>query len=100
VRAGLVKRPEAYRWSSAAAHLRGRDDELVKAAALLERIGEWGPFLAGGLREEQAEVLRRHERTGRPLGGAMFVRGLEAVLGRMLSRGKPGPKGGRKGRER
>ena len=33
VRAGLVKRPEAYRWSSAGAHLRGRDDELVKASA-------------------------------------------------------------------
>jgi putative transposase len=56
--------------------------------------------LAGGLREEQAEVLRRHERTGRPLGGPMFVKGLEAVLGRMLGRRKPGPKGARKGRGR
>ena len=96
VRARLAERPEAYRWSSARAHLRGRDDELVKAGALLERIGEWGPFLAGGLRAEQAEVLRRHERTGRPLGGELFVRGLESVLGRMLRRGKPGPKGARK----
>ena len=96
VRAGLVKRPEAYRWSSAKAHLRGRDDELVKAGPLLERIGEWGPFLAGGLREEQTELLRRHERTGRPLGGALFVRGLEAVLGRLLSPRKRGPKGARK----
>ena len=31
VRAGLVDRAEAYRWSSAAAHLAGRDDLLVKA---------------------------------------------------------------------
>ena len=96
VRARLAERPEAYRWSSARAHLRGRDDELVKAGALLERIGEWGPFLGGGLREEQAEVLRRHERTGRPLGGALFVRGLEAVLWRLLSPRKRGPKGARK----
>jgi len=28
VRAGLVKTPEAYRWSSAVAHISGRDDEL------------------------------------------------------------------------
>ena len=30
VRAGLVKSPGVYPWSSAAAHLTGRDDELVR----------------------------------------------------------------------
>ena len=32
VRAGLVDRPEDYHWSSAAAHLAGQDDRLVKVA--------------------------------------------------------------------
>src|SRR5713226_6773856 len=32
VRAGLVNAPSRYRWSSAAAHLRGRDDALVQVA--------------------------------------------------------------------
>jgi putative transposase len=33
------KDPAAYPWSSAAAHLAGRDDELVKVEPLLEMIG-------------------------------------------------------------
>src|SRR5271157_240068 len=35
VRAGLVQAPSRYRWSSAAAHLRGRDDAPVQVAPLL-----------------------------------------------------------------
>ena len=34
VRAGLVKAPSRYRWSSAAAHVRGKDDALVQVAPL------------------------------------------------------------------
>jgi hypothetical protein len=34
VRAGLVQAPSRYRWSSAAAHLRGRDDERDKGTSL------------------------------------------------------------------
>ena len=37
VRAGLVQAPSRSRWSSGAAHLRGRDDVLVQVAPLLER---------------------------------------------------------------
>ena len=36
VRAGLVQAPSRYRWSSAAAHLRRRDDVLVQVAPLLQ----------------------------------------------------------------
>ena len=36
VRAGLVQAPGRYRWSSAAAHLRGRDDALVQVAPRLQ----------------------------------------------------------------
>jgi putative transposase len=35
VRAGLAARPWKYLWSSASAHVAGRDDALVKAAPLL-----------------------------------------------------------------
>ncbi len=34
VRAGLVRSPSRYRWSSAAAHMRGRDDALVRVRPL------------------------------------------------------------------
>ena len=93
VRARLAAAPEAWPWSSARAHLDGRDDRLVTAAALGDEVGDWRAFLAGGLRERDAEDLRRHERTGRPLGDAGFLAELERRLGRRL---RPGKRGRRK----
>ncbi|MCG8694799.1 MAG: transposase [Minwuiales bacterium] len=92
VRAGLVRRPRDWRWSSARAHLRGRDDSLVEVAPLLERIPDWTAFLAGGMAEEDIDRIRRHSRTGRPLGGKRFIQRLERRLGRALAPRKPGPK--------
>src|SRR5208337_4466498 len=45
VRAGLVQAPSRYRWSSAAAHLRGRDDVLVQVAPLLQMAPNWRRLL-------------------------------------------------------
>jgi putative transposase len=98
VRAGLVDGAEDYRWSSAAAHLAGRDDRLVQVGPLLGLAGDWRTFLAGGVAEADLRLLRRHERTGRPLGSAGFVSRVEGLLGRVLARQKPGPKRGWKGR--
>jgi len=95
VRAGFAAEPGAYPWSSAQAHLRGRDDRLVKVEPLLRMEPKWGQFLAAGLPEEQAEALRRSERTGRPAGSVGFVALLEGVTGRTLQKQKPGPRGPR-----
>lgn len=95
VRAGLVKDPAAYPWSSAAAHLSGRDDTLVRVKPLLEMVGNWRDFLLGGVSEEEIEEIRRHEKTGRPLGSEGFVGKLEEALSRRLQRQKPGRKRGR-----
>ncbi len=92
VRAGLCARPEHWRWSSARAHLEGRDDPLVGVAPLLERVGDWRAFLDAGTPAATAKTLERHVRTGRPLGTEAFVRDLEQRLGRRLRRLKPGPK--------
>jgi putative transposase len=92
VRANLVTEASLWPWSSARAHLSKQDDEMVKVTPILEMVGDWKNFLA----EEQEETLndiRKHERTGRPLGTAGFVEGLELELGRKLKRNKPGPKG-------
>jgi len=91
VAAGLVIHPERYRWSSARAHLDGKDDKLVKIAPLLERASDWREFLSVPTTED-FELLQRHERTGRPLGSAAFVEELEQTLGRGLRPRKPGPK--------
>ena len=37
---GLVAQPGSYRWSSASAHLSGRDDVLVKSTPLLDVAGD------------------------------------------------------------
>ena len=91
VRAGLVARPRQWPWSSARAHLTGRDDELAEVAPLLERVPDWAAYLAENLEDARLEKLRRHARTGRPLGAEAWVRSLEHRLGRALAPGKPGP---------
>ena len=68
VRARLATVPEAWPWSSARAHLSGQDDGLTAREPLTGTVGDWRAFLAGGLQEREADDLRRHERTGRPLG--------------------------------
>jgi putative transposase len=92
VRAKLVRRARDWRWSSARAHLSGRDDALVQVKPLRERAGAWAAFLGEGLEDEEYEAIRRCERTGRPLGSPAFIRRLEKKLGRVLARQKPGPK--------
>jgi putative transposase len=92
VRAKLVDSPEAYKWSSAVAHSEGRDDKLVKVSPLLSLVGHWREFLSQAPSQDQLEVLRHHERTGRPLGEERFVAKIEKALGRILHRRKPGPK--------
>ena len=60
VRARLVGRPQDWAWSSARAHLSGRDDELVKVRPLLDRVGQAGPGIRVGLRmEAEPLALRR-----------------------------------------
>jgi len=61
-------------------------------APLLSRVEDWRAYLAEGLEPEQADVLRRHERTGRPLGSAAFLKRLETKLGRVLRKKRPGRK--------
>jgi putative transposase len=95
VRAGLAASPWEYPWSSARAQVAGRDDALVKAAPLLQRVGNWEDFLSLETSEEEVKRLRRYERTGRPRGSESFTVAVERHLRRTLRRGKPGPKGSR-----
>jgi putative transposase len=91
VRAGLVKRPEDWKWSSAGAHMNEKDDLLVKTRPLLEIVNTpWGDFLSSDIKESEIELFRKHERNGRPLGKTTFVKQLETLLDRGLRPKKPG----------
>lgn len=96
VRAGLVTDAGDWPWSSARAHLKGRDDRLVKTAPLLSMVNDWRALLDSVLSEEEIRDLRQHGRTGYPLGSSSFIERLESIVGRAL---RP-KKGGRPGKLR
>ena len=57
VRAKLVERARDWQWSSARAHLTRRDDKLVSAAPLLERVPDWKSFLGEGLAGYSGDII-------------------------------------------
>jgi putative transposase len=80
VRAGLVARAEDWPWSSARAHLAGRDDALVHTAPLLRHFPHGlGNFFETDVAQEALKKLRRASMTGRPLGGAEWLKAFDAA---------------------
>ncbi|MDY6824537.1 MAG: transposase [Thermodesulfobacteriota bacterium] len=93
VRAKLAKSPDKWPWSSALAHMAGKNDKLVNVESVLSIIsGDWRQFLSGAFSNDELEEIRKHSRTGRPLGSSAFVAGLEHKLGRKLKPQRPGRK--------
>jgi len=92
VHAEMVKSAEDYPWSSARAHLAGKNDRLVKVAPMLERVSDWQEYLDSSLDEDTKDEFRKHGRTGRPIGDESFLMKLEDIVGRTLRTQKPGPK--------
>jgi len=91
VRAKLVARAEHWRWSSAAAHLAGKDDDLVTVAPAIERYGDFAAFLGEDHDDEIAwRRLRMAETSGRPLGSEAWLEEIEASSGRTLRPRKRG----------
>jgi len=89
----MVKKPEAWRWSSAGAHVKRKDDILVQTKPLLAMIkSSWTKFLSVDAQESDMSLIRKHERTGRPIGDDAFIERLERLLDRPLKPKKPGPK--------
>ena len=96
-RAGIVSKPEEYRWSSAAAHLSGKRDE----AGILD-VGYW--VRSGGIEtwaemhntaEVESEVARLRACTygGRPFGGEDFVEEMETRFQRVWRKVERGQSG-------
>jgi putative transposase len=66
-------------------HADGIDDILVNASPLLQMVGNWKLFLRDS-EEEEANMIRGHERTGRALGSDSFRESLELSLMRAVKR--------------
>lgn len=57
-------------------------------------VSDWREFIRTEDDEDLLRRLRRHARTGRPLGSPDFVTDLEQRLTRLLTPRKPGPNPG------
>jgi hypothetical protein len=64
----MVAHAQDWPWSSVRAHLDGRDDELVRVARLLDRVGRFTDLIVPGAEPEAFAALRPAEGTGRPVG--------------------------------
>ncbi|MEQ9331030.1 transposase, partial [Thalassobaculum sp.] len=93
VRAGLAARPEDWPWSSVHAQLAGAaGDGVTDTAPVRERYPDFAGLLAAGDAADEFRALRRAESIGRPVGDDEFLGRLEALTGRRLKPGRPGPK--------
>jgi putative transposase len=90
VRAGLVKRAQDWRWSSARAQLGLGHDAITDVAATRERVPDFAALLGAAEEEEVTTRLRRAESVGRPIGSAEFIARLESSYDRRLTAAKRG----------
>jgi putative transposase len=84
VRAQLSPCADEYGYSSVRSYVYGVEDRPVNPAPLNELINDWKEFFAIDLDQETADMVRRHGRTGRPLGDDRFIEKLEKATGRRL----------------
>jgi hypothetical protein len=86
----MVKKAWVYPWSSAGFHIgQSKKDPLVRDQSLGGLIKDWKNILAGA-NTSKDEAIRKINRTGRPVGGAGFIRLVERLKARDFSKGKPG----------
>jgi len=92
VRAGIVKNPWDYKWSSVRHHLGLEKSPIITGSLLENMIDDWKAFLSADVEAHDEKLIKLHERTGRPLGADSFVEKLEKTLSIKLKKDKPGPK--------
>jgi len=95
VEAGLVARPQDWRWSSVHTHLLAREGGFVAVEPVLSRTGNFLAFLGQEADLPATAGLVAAEATGRPVGGDEWIKGLEAQTGRALAPAKRGRKSAR-----
>jgi putative transposase len=106
VRAGMVKQPADYPWSSYAANASGKYDNIVTphacylaiAASEHERRYAYRELFRQSLEPEQVHDIRATVQTGTPLGNDRFKEEIEQILNCKVGQAKQGrPKKVKKG---
>jgi len=100
VRAGIVRTAAEYKWSSAKAHVLGKDDPVLRDFHwLMERIDlqHYGSYLGEEELQNELRAIRCMTQRGLPLGTLKFQQEIEQALKRKLisrPRGRPRKKAG------
>jgi putative transposase len=93
VRAGMVKKAEDYAYSSAQAHVIGKEDNILNEELIAEtQRKEYRAFIREKGTEKDRDLIRYHTKTGKPLGDEAFMKRMEKRTGRDLAlrpRGRP-----------
>ena len=91
----MVDRPEGFTWSSASVRAQGGEEPLLSDPPPTPDGQSWADYIAQPGDKDQAVLIGKHERTGRPMGELDFILGIEKELGRRLRPRKRGrkPKG-------
>ena len=96
VTAGMVAQAQDWCWSSARAHVSGKSDGLTDIAAFGDHIQNWRAMLAHGLEASDEtpthSIIEAAMRSGRPVGGAAWIKTLESETGRDITPKRRGPK--------
>jgi len=98
VRAGMVKRPIEYRWSSYAANATGKVDKVLKHHELYLALGvrqdtrshNYRELFRQALEPEQVHDIRTTVQTGTPLGNDRFRQQVELTLGCKVGQARRG----------
>lgn len=101
VRAGMVVRPQDYRWSSYPANALGKANRLITPHAEYLRLGQnaaarteaYRALFKAHLDEEVVSQIRSATNGNFALGSERFQREVETTLGRRAARGQPGRPG-------
>jgi putative transposase len=103
VRAGMVRQPSDYQWSSNKHHVAGSSDYpiaphsewLALGAGAASRRRRYAELVAQGVTDVELDQFRRCARKGLPAGSRRFRAEIEQALGRRLGDGRRGrPKKG------
>jgi len=64
---------------------------VVTARPMLDMISNWHDYMSVGDGQQQ-DLIRKHQRTGRPLGCEAFIDKVEKLTGWYIRPKKPSPK--------
>ena len=98
VRAGMVKNPNRYRWSSCPSSLGDNDDcwldehgcYTALGASALERRDRYIAFVEQGLPEKELLLFRTALQRGQLTGDNQFIDQVEQIIGRRIEHRAPG----------